>query len=80
MWSVEEGEFSPLHLDLQGEEGEELDWLVSQQTGILTRSTHPSVKQAACLWLLAVVKQSISQSQVIRLFPLFSIIHQGNGI
>ena len=46
----------------------------------LTRSTHPSVKQAACLWLLAVVKQCISQSQVIRLCPLFSIIHQGNGI
>ena len=44
----------------------------------LTRSTHPSVKQAACLWLLAVVKQCISQSQVIS--PLFSIIHQGNGI
>ena len=54
--------------------------LASEQTGKLTRSTHPSVKQAACLWLLAVVKQSISQSQVIRLFPLFSIIHQGNGI
>ena len=26
MWSVEEGDFSPLDLDLQGEEGEELDW------------------------------------------------------
>ena len=37
----------------------------------LTRSTQPSVKQAACLWLLAVVKQCISQSQVIRLCPLF---------
>ena len=63
---MEEGEFSPLDLDLQGEEGEELDWLVSQLTGKLTRSTHPSVKQAACLWLLAVVKQCISQSQLIR--------------
>ena len=80
MWSVEEGDFSPLDLDLQGEEGEELDWLVSQLTGKLTRSTHPSVKQAACLWLLAVVKQCISQSQVIRFCSLFSIIHQGNGI
>ena len=39
----------------------------------LTRSTHPSVKQAACLWLLAVVKQCISQSQVIRLCPLFQL-------
>ena len=80
MWSVEEGEFSPLDLDLQGEGGEELDWFVSQLTGKLTRSTHPSVKQAACLWLLAVVKQCISQSQVTRLCPLFSVIHKGNGI
>ena len=63
-WSVEEDDFSPLDTDLQEEEGQQLDWLVSQLTGRLTRSTHPSVKQAACLWLLAVVKQCISQSQV----------------
>ena len=64
LWSVEESEFSPV----TEQEGEELDWLVSQLTGKLTRSTHPSVKQAACLWLLAVVKHCISQSQVGNLF------------
>ena len=60
LWSVEESEFSPV----TEQQGEELDWLVSQLTGKLTRSTHPSVKQAACLWLLAVVKHCISQAQV----------------
>ena len=70
-WSVEEDDFSPLDTDLQEEEGQQLDWLVSQLTGRLTRSTHPSVKQAACLWLLAVVKQCISQSQV----TIFRVCH-----
>ena len=63
LWSVEEGDFAPLDTAHE-QEGEELDWLVSQLTGKLTRSTQPSVKQASCLWLLAVVKHCISQSQV----------------
>ena len=70
LWSVEEGEFSPLETDQQEKEEEkeednvELAWLLSQLTGKLTRSTHPSVKQASCLWLLAVVKHCMAQSQV----------------
>ena len=68
-WSVEEADFSPLETDQQEdqkkeEENTELDWLLSQLTGKLTRSTHPSVKQASCLWLLAVVKHCMAQSQV----------------
>ena len=67
-WSVEEPDFSPLETNQQQEEEEEdnteLDWLLSQLTGKLTRSTHPSVKQASCLWLLAVVKHCMAQSPV----------------
>ena len=62
-WTVAEED----HTEEEGDMGreEELGWLLEKLTGELTRSTHPSVKQAACLWLLAVVKQCISQSQVI---------------
>ena len=69
LWSVEEAEFSPLETgtDQQEEDNVELAWLLSQLTGKLTRSTHPSVKQASCLWLLAVVKHCMAQPQV-RLF------------
>ena len=69
LWSVEEAEFSPLETgtDQQEEDNLELAWLLDQLTGKLTRSTHPSVKQASCLWLLAVVKHCMAQSQV-RLF------------
>ena len=68
-WSVDEADFSPLETDQQQhqekeEENTELDWLLSQLTGKLTRSTHPSVKQASCLWLLAVVKHCMAQPQV----------------
>ena len=38
------------------EGGDDLAWLVEKLVGSLTQSTHPNVKQAGCLWLLALTK------------------------
>jgi len=61
VWSVSEEDFTPL--DAQNDKND-LEWLVTQLTTHLTRSTHPNIKQASCLWLLSVVKKCISQSSV----------------
>jgi len=61
IWTVSEEDFSPLD---SGAGAEELEWLVIQLTEKLTRSTHPNIKQASCLWLLALVKHCMSQAAV----------------
>ena len=60
-WTVSEEDFTE-----EEEEGqrEELGWLLNKLTGELTLSTHPNIKQASCLWLLAVVKHCIRQEVV----------------
>ena len=61
IWTVKEDEFQPIE-EVTGES--ELAWLLAQLTDKLTLSSHPNIKQASCLWLLAVVRHCISQPQV----------------
>jgi len=58
---VSEDEFTPLDA---GAGADQLEWLVSQLTEKSTKSTHPNIKQASCLWLLALVKHCITQPAV----------------
>ena len=62
VWSVSEEDFTPL--DAQSDKND-LEWLVTQLTTNLTRSTHPNIKQASCLWLLSVVKKCIKKLQFL---------------
>ena len=59
-WTVAEED----HIEEEGGGREELGWLLDKLTGELTRSTHPNIKQASCLWLLALVKHCIRQEVV----------------
>merc|ERR1719483_652930 len=61
VWTVSEDEFTPMDA---GAGADQLEWLVSQLTEKSTRSTHPNIKQASCLWLLALVKHCITQPAV----------------
>jgi len=61
VWTVAEEDFNPLDA---GVGAEELEWLVTQLTEKLSRSTHPNIKQASCLWLLSLVKHCMSQEAV----------------
>ena len=63
VWAVAEEDFS-LPADQEKDQEQELAWLVTKLTQELTRSTHPNIKQASCLWLLAVVKHCINQAVV----------------
>jgi len=60
-WAVSEADYKPVD---PSADTSELCWLLAQLTDKLTKSTHPNVKQASCLWLLAVVKQCIDQADV----------------
>jgi len=61
VWTVAEEDFNPLDA---GVGAEELEWLVTQLTEKLSRSTHPNIKQASCLWLLSLVKHCMTQEAV----------------
>lgn len=61
VWTVAEEDFSPLDT---GAGADELEWLVTQLTEKLSRSTHPNIKQASCLWLLSLVKHCMAQGAV----------------
>ena len=63
VWAVAEEDFS-LPADQGKDQEQGLAWLVTKLTQELTRSTHPNIKQASCLWLLAVVKHCINQAVV----------------
>ena len=63
VWAVAEEDFS-LPADQEKDQEQELAWLVTKLTQELTTSTHPNIKQASCLWLLAVVKHCINQAVV----------------
>ena len=61
VWTVAEEDFKPLE---QGAGQEELAWLLAQLTDKLTQSSHPNIKQASCLWLLAIVRHCLTQAVV----------------
>ena len=66
-------------------EGDDLAWLIDQLTGRLTQSTHPNLKQAGCLWLLAVTRHCNGQpavsGQLLRIQSAFmSLLGDGNDL
>ena len=49
---------------LFSDDSSDLAWLLEKLVGELTQSTHPNLKQAGCLWLLAITKHCTEQSIV----------------
>ncbi|TRY72263.1 hypothetical protein TCAL_11939 [Tigriopus californicus] len=63
-WLISEEDFTP-PLDQDKSPDELVTWLLSQLCGKYIQSTHPNVKQSACLWLLALLKHG-ETLQVVR--------------
>jgi len=61
VWTVAEADFKPVE---SGGGDSELEWLLAQLTDKLTQSSHPNIKQASCLWLLAIVRHCLTQAVV----------------
>jgi len=62
------------YVPLETVEEADLVWLVDRLTGHLTQSTHPNLKQAGCLWLLAITKHCTGLS-MISLLSLFLFLN-----
>jgi len=80
-WAVSKDDFKPI----ETMEGDDLAWLIDQLTGRLTQSTHPNLKQAGCLWLLAVTRHCNGQpavsGQLLRIQSAFmSLLGDGNDL
>jgi len=80
-WTIAQDEFKPI----EKIEGDDLTWLVDKLTGSLTQSTHPNIKQAGCLWLLAVTKHCTGEEAVkaklLRIQSAFmSLLGDGNDL
>merc|ERR1719341_3095950 len=80
-WTIAQDEFKPI----EKIEGDDLTWLVDKLTGSLTQSTHPNIKQAGCLWLLAVTKHCTGEKAVkaklLRIQSAFmSLLGDGNDL
>lgn len=57
LWKVEETEFKAIS-DKEGQSDAEVELVLNALIDKHTLSTHPSEKQASCIWLLALVKQA----------------------
>jgi len=80
-WTVDKEDFKPI----EGIAGTDLQWLVEKLVGSLTQSTHPNIKQAGCLWLLAVTKHCTGEeavkSQLVRIQSAFmSLLGDNNDL
>jgi proteasome component ECM29 len=57
-WQVEENDFIPIGGGggLADNSEDHVKWILDQLCGTYMLSEHPNVKQASCMWLLAIVK------------------------
>ena len=62
LWTTREADFVPF---VEASSADDImESLLDELTGTHMQSTHPNVKQAACLWLLALVKHSCQHAKV----------------
>lgn len=54
-WTTLRDQYKPDTTEIQSDEN--LNWLLDELLK-LAKSTHPNSKQASCIWLLAVIKES----------------------
>lgn len=54
-WKVPPNDFTPLDTMLEAPSQEHLEWLL-EQLFRFAKEPHPNVRQATCIWLLAILK------------------------
>lgn len=80
-WTTLPGDYKPNSMEPQVYQ--HLDWLIDELLK-LAKQTHPNVKQAACIWLLAVIKgvgecQAITDNMQLIQNTFLDLLCENNG-